>query len=80
LISWGKDLRSVDLGTVEEGSVSGPQVPKYPVAVFTSDFGMATASAFVGDWDFVGGSPSDDEGLVIFQAKNIRPTVSLADN
>jgi hypothetical protein len=41
---------------------------------------MATAGAFVGYWDFVGGSPSDDEGLVIFQAKNIRPTVSLADN
>jgi hypothetical protein len=41
---------------------------------------MATAGAFVGDWDFVGRSPSDDEGLVIFQAENIRPTVSLADN
>jgi hypothetical protein len=80
LISWGKDLRSVDLGTVEEGSVSGPQVPKYPVAVFINDFGMATAGAFVGDRDFVGGSPSDDEGLVIFQTENIRPTVSLADN
>jgi hypothetical protein len=41
---------------------------------------MATAGAFVGDRDFVGGSPSDDEGLVIFQPENIRPTVSLADN
>jgi hypothetical protein len=41
---------------------------------------MATAGAFVGYWDFVGGSPSDDEGLVIFQAKNIRPTVSLPNN
>ena len=41
---------------------------------------MATAGAFVGDWDFVGRSPSNDQGTARFQAKNVRPTVSLPNN
>jgi hypothetical protein len=80
LISWGKRLRSVDLGSVQKSAVTGSQVPKYPVAVLEKYFSVTAAGTLIGDWNFVRGSPADYQGLASFQTKNVGPAVSLANN
>jgi hypothetical protein len=80
LISWGKSPRSVDLGSVDQSTISGPEIPKDPITVLEKDLGVPATGSFVGNGDFVGRGPSDDQGLVVFQSENVGPTVSLADN
>lgn len=80
LISWGKRLRSVDLGSVQKSAVTGPQVPKYPVTVLEKYFSVTAAGTLIGDWNFVRRSPADYQGLASFQTKNVGPAVSLANN
>jgi hypothetical protein len=55
LISCGKWGRSVDLGPVEEGAITGSKIPEVPSVTFGIDLGMPSTCPLIGYWDY--GSP-----------------------
>ena len=80
LIARDEGFGLIQFLSIEESTISGPQVADFPFSRFEKNFGVSAARSFVGNRDFVGRSPADDKWMAGFQAKNVCPAVSLANN
>ena len=80
LFAGNQGMGSLDPFAVDEGSVSRSEILDSPNVVFAVDFRMFSARPLVGNGNRVRGSAADDQSDPLFQAKNVRPAISLANN